>query len=496
MTPSETAPGAEHPQQRGARLPLVPRLLVGIVLGAARFPLLVLGVTAVTLLFCIWGAYARLQYRTQRDEMISPDKECQQRWRRYVAEFGDDEDMVVVVRGRPKARSRMSAALEALAEKIRRRPEHFDRLFYKVDLHPLHNRALLFLPPSEIAQIQESLQGMRRLLATRAGWSLFNLQMLLGEAEGRLKQLRPGQPLRADDERFLTQLVAITRSAAEALRDPKAYCNPWPGVVARKPEQPVSPKAPGPASTEDLLAEPQYFFSGDGELAFLLVRPKDEKDALLGAHESVEALRGLVEEVRPAFADLEIGLTGLPVLETDEMLASQDDTKLASWLALAGVALVYLVVFRTLRLPFFSVTTLIVGTIWALGWMTLTVGHLNLLSATFAVMLFGMGDYGVLWVTRYNQERAAGLEVIPALRVTAAVIGPSTLTAAVTTGVAFFAAMLADFMAVSELGWVAGCGVLLCAISCFTVLPALIVLVDRRIIRRAGSVSPPRDASS
>jgi hopanoid biosynthesis associated RND transporter like protein HpnN len=458
-------------------------LLVGIVLCAARVPLLFLAVTAVTLFFCIWGACTRLQYRTQRDEMISPDKECQQRWRRYVAEFGDDEDMVVVVRGGPTARARMSAALEALADKIRRQPQHFDRLFYKVDLHPLHDRALLFLPPSEIAQIQESLEGMRRLLATRAGWSLFNLQMLLGEAAGRLKQLRPGQPLSADDERFLSQLVAITRSAATALPDPKGYRNPWPGMVVHKAEQPAGPKAPGPASTEDLLAEPQYFFSGDGELAFLLVRPTGEKDSLLGSHQSVEALRGLVEEVRPEFADLQIGLTGLPVLETDEMLASQNDTSLASWLALAGVVLLYLAVFRTLRLPFFSVTTLIVGTVWALGWMTLTVGHLNLLSATFAVMLFGMGDYGVLWVTRYNQERATGLEVLPALRVTAAAIGPSTLTAAVTTGVAFFAAMLADFMAVAELGWVAGCGVLLCAVSCCTVLPALIVLVDRRKAR-------------
>ena len=41
-----------------------------------------------------------------------------------------------------------------------------------------------------------------------------------------------------------------------------------------------------------------------------------------------------------------------------------------------------------------------VGTAWAMGWLTLTVGHLNILSATFAVMLIGMGDYGVLWVTR------------------------------------------------------------------------------------------------
>ena len=40
----------------------------------------------------------------------------------------------------------------------------------------------------------------------------------------------------------------------------------------------------------------------------------------------------------------------------------------------------------------------------------------------------------------------------------------------VTTGLAFFAAMLADFMAVAELGWIAGCGVLFCAFSCFIFL--------------------------
>src|SRR5205807_3945404 len=45
---------------------------------------------------------------------------------------------------------------------------------------------------------------------------------------------------------------------------------------------------------------------------------------------------------------------------------------------------------------------------------------------------------------------------------------------------AFFAAMLADFQAVAELGWIAGCGVLLCALACFTVLPALLMIFDRR----------------
>jgi hopanoid biosynthesis associated RND transporter like protein HpnN len=114
-----------------------------------------------------------------------------------------------------------------------------------------------------------------------------------------------------------------------------------------------------------------------------------------------------------------------------------------------------------------------------MGWLTLTVGHLNILSATFAVMLIGMGDYGVLWVTRYEEERTAGADVNTAMRTTAASVGTGILTAALTTSLAFFAAMFADFQAVAELGWIAGWGVLLCAFSCFTVLPALLCLFGR-----------------
>src|SRR5439155_1954714 len=116
----------------------------------------------------------------------------------------------------------------------------------------------------------------------------------------------------------------------------------------------------------------------------------------------------------------------------------------------------------------------------SMGWLTLTVGHLNILSSAFAVMLIGIGDYGVLWVTHYEDERRAGRGVLDAILHTAASVGPSVLTAATTTALAFFAAMLADFQAVAELGWIAGCGVLLCAFACFTVLPAMLCVSDCR----------------
>ena len=82
--------------------------------------------------------------------------------------------------------------------------------------------------------------------------------------------------------------------------------------------------------------------------------------------------------------------------------------------------------------------------VWSLGWVTLTIGHLNILSSAFAVMLIGMGDYGVLWVTRFGQERQAGFDIADANRKTAMHVGPSIFTAGVTTAFSFFAALLAD----------------------------------------------------
>src|SRR5262249_52409116 len=96
-----------------------------------------------------------------------------------------------------------------------------------------------------------------------------------------------------------------------------------------------------------------------------------------------------------------------------------------------------------------------------------------------AVMLIGMGDYGVLWVARYDAARRRGESVERAMRHTAERTGPSILTAAATTALAFFAIMLADFKAVAELGWIAGRGILLCAASCLLLMPAMLVLVDK-----------------
>jgi hopanoid biosynthesis associated RND transporter like protein HpnN len=462
---------------------VVQRLLVGLVTVVCRRPWLVLAAALAVSAASLYAFCTRLEYRTQRTDLVNPDKDYQRRWQQYLAEFGNDDDMVVVLQG--SDRERMRDALEELGARVRKQPRRFDRLFYKVDLRPLHNRALLFLPSEQIAQIQENLNSMRPLLEIGPlGWELFTFDRLVADARQRLDALPPGQSPGQADQQFFAQFQAISRSAANALRDPADYHNPWRSLVNR------------PAGQQDLLAEPQYFFSEEatqepvrGEtLAFLLVRPVKEEGSFTGAQKSVAALRGIVDDLRPRYPGLEFGLTGMPVLENDEMSAAEHDTRLASWLAIAGVTGLFVLVYRGWGYPLLTVVTLLTGTVWAMGWLTVTVGHLNILSATFAVMLIGMGDYGVLWVMRYEQARRLGMDVPAALKHTAVHVAVGNLTAATTLALAFFAAMLADFQAVAELGWIAGCGVLLCAFACFTVLPALLMITDRRRQPLAASI--------
>jgi uncharacterized protein len=471
-------------------LTLIPRCLAYLVAVMVRYPRTVLMVSFATAAVSGYAFYARMDYRTQRSDLMSPDKDYQKRWQSYRAEFGDDDDMVVVVEG--SDRSRMRAAIDAVAGDIGKQPALFERLFYRVDLRGLRNRALLFLSVDQIRAIHDNLQRMGPLLKGPIGilaWKNLNLVNLLRQARVRAGQLDPSTPLADADEQFLTQLLAVSRSAVAALNDPATYRNPWSSLM---------PSVGQPGQSIEMLDEPQYFFSGDGALAFLLVRPVKEAGSFTPALTSVRALRQIIADRQRDFADAQIGLTGMPVLETDEMEASQNDTNKAGWLALGGVAFVYLVVYRGLRYPLLTVAALIAGTLWSMGWLTLTVGHLNILSSCFAVMLIGIGDYGVLWVTQYEDERRAGKTPDEANRATAIAVGPGILTASFSTALAFFAAMLADFQAVAELGWIAGWGVILCALATYTVLPALITVTDRRgpmgrslsVITRAGERRP------
>src|SRR5438132_10034085 len=99
---------------------LVPQLLIGLVKWVCRFPRLVLTASLLLSAASLYAFNHSLEYRTQRSDLISPNKDYHKRWREYLAEFGNDDDIVVVVQG--SNRQQMQQALEALAARVQEQP--------------------------------------------------------------------------------------------------------------------------------------------------------------------------------------------------------------------------------------------------------------------------------------------------------------------------------------------------------------------------------------
>ena len=223
----------------------------------------------------------------------------------------------------------------------------------------------------------------------------------------------------------------------------------------------------------------EYIVYKNGQMGILALRITMSGDELARGSESIDALRSLIAEASARHPGIKIGLTGLPILENDEMRASQSSMFWGGILSFIGVVIVVVAGFGGLRHALLANLVLLIGTGWAFGYATLAVGHLNLLSITFTATLVGVGiDYGTYYVSRYMQLRREGQGCEQALTATTRIAGPAIITGALTTVVAFFATGVTNFKGIAELGIIAGGGILLCALAQLFVLPALVRVVD------------------
>ena len=154
-------------------------------------------------------------------------------------------------------------------------------------------------------------------------------------------------------------------------------------------------------------------------MLFILVNPASTKGDFAGSRNSIRDMRKLISDLTPKFPGVTVGLTGEDVIASDEMVTTQIDVKKASQIALLGVTLLFIFAYRGVREPLLAVFALIIGIAWAMGYTTLTIGHLNILSVVFTTILIGLGiDFGIHVLERYREERNAGNDVHASIRST------------------------------------------------------------------------------
>ncbi len=390
-----------------------------------RFPVLTLVIAGAAVAVSIWLTVTQLGFRTSRAELLSPNSDYNRRWLDYTEEFGDKEDVVVVVEG--ASREYIIPVLDDVCRKLARRSDLFAAVMHKVDAPKLRAKGLYYLKPEELQRIDQLLEQAAPIL--QGDLSQSNLAGMAGWSD---------------------QLSGIERALAQTT--PDAF----------------------------LTSGSTRLISDNGRTGFVLLKLMEEDTQSFAQNsESIDALRRMTAEIKVRHPDAKIGLTGLPVIEYDEMRSSEKSMTLATILSFLGVLAVMIVAFGGLRHSIIAMAALVVGMIWACGYVTLTIGHLNILSIAFGSILFGLGiDYGVYYVAHYLQHRERTDSTSLALVRTAAGAGPGILTGAVTAAVAFLAAGLTEFPGVAQLGLLAGGGIILCWLAQMTVLPALIRLVD------------------
>ena len=125
--------------------------------------------------------------------------------------------------------------------------------------------------------------------------------------------------------------------------------------------------------------------------------------------DAIKRLRELIQQTKNEVPGVNVGLTGEPVLDYDEMTQSEKDATLASIVSLFLCALIFIYGYNETGRPVKATICLLVGMAYTLGFATLAVGHLNVLTITFVPMLIGLAiDFGVHLITRYEEELRHG----------------------------------------------------------------------------------------
>ncbi|HXP31792.1 MAG TPA: MMPL family transporter, partial [Stellaceae bacterium] len=176
-----------------------------------------------------------------------------------------------------------------------------------------------------------------------------------------------------------------------------------------------------------------------------------------------------------------VRLTGPVALNDDQFSTLKAGAGFATALSVGLLCLWLLLALRSLRLVAAILVTLVIGLVLCASFGTLAVGAFNPISAAFAVLFVGIAvDFGIQFAVRYRAERFEQRDLADALRQTARGIGGPIVVAAAATAVGFFSFVPTDYTGVSDLGIVAGFGMLIALGLNLTLLPALLTLLRPR----------------
>ena len=408
-----------------------------------------------------WLGLKPLAFDVSRSNVVGPNEEHQKNFLRLKREFPTQDDLVVVVQSEDPEKNRQF--VERLGPRLEAETNLFHNVFYKGDLKMLGTKALLAAPADDLVETKRLLQAYGPFIQQFTRTT--NLVSLFDMVNTQFRTAKREQ--NAENESLVKALPALERIIIEA-----ADCLGRPGT-------PPSPAVMALFSPGEEAEQAMYVTFAKGSI--YLVTAQAPREELNDA--AVERLRVLLDQVKTEVPGLNIGLTGEPVLDHDEMVQMQKDISLASIVSLLASALIFIYGYQQTGRPIKATLALVVGLGYTHAFATLAVGHLNIMTIPFLPILIGLAiDYGVHLISRYEEELRHGKSEEAALLRAMVYTGQGIFTGAFTTAGAFLAMAFTPFRGIREMGIICGGGLLICFVPMMTLLPVLLLKGRQNVI--------------
>ena len=424
----------------------------------------------VALVLCALSVYytlGHLTMHTSTKDLISGNLRLVKLTKKMDQAFGGRDGLAVVVEN--VTRERSIAFAQALAAELRRYPDHFTGLFYRINPETFKPWALFFLGREQLQELDKNLVGQKGFMAELARqprlntfYHLINRQI----AQATIQNLFTGFLAVKKKEALpdVTLLNATLRQLARSLEGRQPYVSPFASYF--------------PEGISD-LSEQGYFFTPNDKFLMFMVTQKPGK--FTASINNLALLRQIVDRLQTRFPGLKAGITGPDALNVDEMQGSLQDIALATWISLLGQFALLILFLRSLRRPLVEVIALIVGLCWVFGLVTLVVGHLNLLSVVFVPLMLGLAiDYGIHWFCRLEEEERVnqGVCTPEALSCSYRQTLPGILCAGLAAMLSFLPLAFVNFKGLAELGVILTLGIVIMLLATLIMAPSLVTAVQ------------------
>lgn len=254
-------------------------------------------------------------------------------------------------------------------------------------------------------------------------------------------------------------------------------------------------------NTEERKFEPENLFQGK-------VKTQDELDSILGKFYSLPFYRGLIyndssdvyvtaltldrdrldskdrkelmDEIMHACNqyqkenDIDIYFSGLPYIRANTTSKIAEEVELFIYLALLITALILFLFFRSFRATFYPMFVIMVGVIWAMGWMGMFGYEITMLTGLIPPLIIVIGiPNSIFLLNKYHQEYVIHGNQIKALSRVVQKIGNAIFLSNFTTALGIAAFIFTGSQILVEFGIVTAVSLVSVFVLSITLIPII-----------------------